>query len=82
MLTSFYRLYLLKNKAFVGVLSSSIWVLYHGRIFLAATERENITYLFCFERAHYKVLLLLLLLTYATDINIIKEIKGDVKNQP
>ena len=80
MLISFYRLYLLKYKDFVGVLSSSIWVLYHGRIFLAATERENITYLFCFERAHYKVLLLLL--TYATDINIIKEIKEDVKNQP
>ena len=59
---SFYRLYLLKYKAFVGFLSSSIWVLYQGQIFLAATERENITYSYCFERAHYKVLLLLLLL--------------------
>ena len=61
-LISFYRLYLLKYKAFLGVLYSSIWVLYQGRIFLAATEWENITYLYCFERAHYKVLLLLLLL--------------------
>ena len=53
-LISLNRLYLLKYKAFVGVLSSSIWVLYQCRIFLAATERENITYLYCFERAHYK----------------------------
>ena len=39
----------------MGVLSSSIWVLYKGRIFLVATERKNITGLFCFERAHYEV---------------------------
>ena len=45
---SFYRLY-------SGVLSSSIWILYQGRIFLAATERKNITDLFCFEHAQYKV---------------------------
>ena len=32
-----------KYKALVGVLSSSIWVLYQGRIFLAATDRKNIT---------------------------------------
>ena len=44
-----------KYKALVGVLSSSIWVLYQGQIFLATTERKNITDLFCFERAHYKV---------------------------
>ena len=38
----------------------SIWVLYQGRIFLAglaATGRTNITHLFCFECAHYKVFL-------------------------
>ena len=44
-----------KDKPLVGVLSSSIWVLYQGRIFLAATERKNITDLFCFEHAQYKV---------------------------
>ena len=45
-----------KYKALIaGVLSSSIWVLYQGRTFLAAMERKNITDLFCFERAHYKV---------------------------
>ena len=43
-----------KYKALVGVLSSSIWVLYQGRIFLAATERKNITNLSCFECAYYK----------------------------
>jgi len=42
-------------KALVGVLSSSIWVLYQGQIFLAATEWKNITDLFCFELTHYKV---------------------------
>ena len=40
----------------MGVLSSSIWVLYQGLIFLAAMEWQNITDLFCFKRAHYKVL--------------------------
>ena len=30
-----------KYKALAGVLSSSIWVLYQGRIFLAATERKE-----------------------------------------
>ena len=49
----------LKYKALVGVLSSSIWVLYQGRIFLAATDRKNITDLFCFERAHFKVFYIL-----------------------
>jgi len=45
-----------KYKALiVGVLTSSIWVLYQGRIFLAAMQRKYITDLFCFERAHYKV---------------------------
>ena len=44
-----------KYKALVGVLSSSIWVLYQGRSFLATTERKNITNLSCFKRAHYKV---------------------------
>ena len=39
----------------MGILSSSIWVLYQGRFFLAATERKNITNLFCFERSHYIV---------------------------
>ena len=33
------------------VFSSSIWVLYQGRIFLAATERKNITDLFFFLSA-------------------------------
>jgi len=56
---SFYRLYS-KYKAFVGVLSSSIWVLYQGRIFLAATERKSITDLFCLERAHFKVFFIFL----------------------
>ena len=46
-------------KALVGVLSSSIWVLYQGRIFLAATDRKNITDLFCFERAHFIVFYIL-----------------------
>ena len=45
----------LKDKASVGVLSSSIWVLYQGRIFLAATERKNITDLLCFEHAQDKI---------------------------
>ena len=45
---SFYRLY-------SGVLSSSIWILYQGRIFLAATERKNITDLLCFEHAQDKI---------------------------
>ena len=58
-----------KYKALiVGVLTSSIWVLYQGRIFLAAMERKNITDLFCFERAHYKVFIMaranLTILTY------------------
>ena len=44
-----------KYKALVGVLSSSIWVLYQGRSFLATTERKNITNLSCFKCAHYKV---------------------------
>ena len=48
-----------KYKALVGVLSSSIWVLYKGRIFLAATDRKNITDLFCFERAHFIVFYIL-----------------------
>ena len=39
----------------MGVLSSSIWVLYHALIFLAAMEWNNITNLFCFKHAHYKV---------------------------
>ena len=43
-----------KYKALVGILSSSIWVLYQDRIFLAAMEWENITDLFCFECAYYK----------------------------
>ena len=73
---SFYRLYLLKYKAFVGVLSSSIWVLYQGQIFLAATERENITYLYCFERAHYKVLLLLLLLSLSLSLLLLLLLLG------
>ena len=30
-----------KYKALAGVLSSSIWVLYQGRIFLAATQRKK-----------------------------------------
>ena len=47
-LISFYRLY-------SSVLSSSIWILYQGRIFLAATERENITDLLCFEHAQDKI---------------------------
>ena len=38
-----------KYKASVGVLSSSIWVLYKGRIFLATTDRKNITDLFLFR---------------------------------
>ena len=59
---SFYRLYLLKYKAFVGFLSSSIWVLYQGQIFLAATERENITYLYCFERALQSFILIILII--------------------
>ena len=45
---------LFKYKAIVDVLSSSIWVLYHGLIFLASTEQRNITDLFCFERDHCK----------------------------
>ena len=50
-----------KYKALIaGVLSSSIWVLYQGRTFLAAMERKNITDLFCFERAHYKVFIFVL----------------------
>ena len=48
-----------KYKALVGVLSSSIWVLYKGRIFLAATDRKNITDLFCFERAHFIIFYIL-----------------------
>ena len=44
-----------KYKALVCVLYSSIWVLYQGRIFVAPKERKNITDLFCFERAHFKV---------------------------
>ena len=44
-----------KDKPLVGVLSSSIWVLYQGRIFLAATERKNITDLLCFEHAQDKI---------------------------
>ena len=51
----FVLLPVFKYKAFVGVLSSSIWVLYQGQIFLAAMERKNITDLFCFERAYLKV---------------------------
>ena len=43
----------------LGVLSSSIWVLYQGRSFLATTERKNITNLSCFKRAHYKVFVFL-----------------------
>ena len=39
----------------MGILSSSIWVLYHALIFLAAMEWKNITNLFCFKHAHYKV---------------------------
>ena len=53
-----------KYKAVVGVLCSSIGVLYQGRIFLAATERKNITDLFCFERAHYKVFIFLCFLSW------------------
>ena len=48
-----------KYKALVSVLSSSIWVLYQGRIFLAATDRKNITDLFCFERAHFIIFYIL-----------------------
>ena len=41
----------------MGVLSSSIWVLHQGLIFLAAMEwKKTLTNLFCFKRAHYKVL--------------------------
>ena len=39
----------------MGVLSSSIWVLYQGRIFLAAMEQKKRSPTFCFECAHYKV---------------------------
>ena len=39
----------------MGILSSSIWVLYQGWFFLAAMERKNITNLFCFECSHYIV---------------------------
>ena len=53
-----------KYKALVGVLSSSIWVLYQGRIFLAATDRKNITDLFCFERAHFIVFLYIIFLSW------------------
>ena len=48
-------------QSLVGVFSFSISVLYQGRIFLAAMERENITDLFCFERALYKVFIFLIL---------------------
>ena len=42
----------------MGVLSSSIWVLHQGLIFLAAMEwKKTLTNLFCFKRAHYKVLI-------------------------
>ena len=50
-----FRSPVFKDKTLVGVLSSSIWVLYQGRIFLAATERKNITDLLCFEHAQDKI---------------------------
>ena len=43
-----------KYEAVVSVFSSSIWVFYQGRIFLAATGEKNITDLFCLERARFK----------------------------
>ena len=50
----------------MGVLSSSIWVLYQGLIFLAAMEWKNITNLFCFKHAHYKVFIFLGFLSWLT----------------
>ena len=47
-----------KYEALVGLLSSSIWVLHQGLIFLAAMEWKNILRnLFCFKHVHYKVLI-------------------------
>ena len=53
-----------KYKALAGILSSSIWVLFQGRIFLAPTERKNITDLFTFERARFKLLIFLSFLSW------------------
>ena len=53
-----------KNKALVCVLPSSIWVLYQGWIFLGPTEWKNITDLFCFKRAHFKVFVFLCFLSW------------------
>ena len=53
-----------KYKALVDVLSSSIWVIYQGLIFLAPMERQNITDLFSFERARFKLLIFLCFLSW------------------
>ena len=53
-----------KYKALVCVLSSSIWVLYQGWIFLGPTDWKNITDLFCFKRAHFKVFVFLCFLSW------------------
>ena len=47
----FFLSQVIKYKALVGVLSSYVWVLYQGRIFLVARERKNIIELFFFLSA-------------------------------
>ena len=71
-----------KYKALVSVLSSSIWVLYQGRIFLAATDRKNITDLFCFERAHFKVFFIYYFpfMAYANLATSLKRLETELTN--
>lgn len=51
-----------KYKPLLRVLSSSIGVLYQGRIFLAATEQEDISNIFL--SAHYKFFVVFFLLLF------------------
>ena len=53
----------LKYKALVCVLSSSIWVLYQGWIFLGPRLKKHYR-LVCFKRAHFKVFVFLCFLSW------------------
>ena len=72
-----------KHKVVLAVLSSAIWVLYQGRIFLrlVATGRKNITDLF--ECTQYKVSIFFFMFSFVVYANLatsLKRLETELKN--